>query len=561
MLYPQNNPYRAVYNLNGIWDFSTVEENYSPEKSLAKKQLMPVPSSYNDIVADRELREHVGKVVYEREVSIPFDNSKEYYLRIGATSHKCEVFWNGKLIGKGPSGFLPIDIKVEDFKEKNRLSVLIDNRLTYQTLPPGKLEGDRQIFRFDFYNFTGIHRDVLLCALPKTHIEDITVQTVVDNDYHKVKISALPENVEKTYVVYDKEGKQVATSTTGDIYIENPHLWECKKSYLYTVRVQIEGDYYEEKFGIRKVSCDENGLYLNDKKVYLKGFGKHEDFWISGKGNNSAVNVRDFELLKWIGANSFRTSHYPYCEEIMRLADEYGIMVIDEVPAVGVKFDEVTFGPEVINEETKALHKELLSRLVDRDKNHPCVVMLSVANETAAYEPASREYFVDIVAHTRTLSKLPITIIEDTPFNVGSYLTDLVDIISLNRYYGWYDEHGRLDKIQTLLQEECDAWHNKYNKPILLSEFGADAVEGNHCFPSECYSEEYQAECLQECFDGLNKLSYVIGEHIWNFADFRTKQGLWRMRGNRKGIFTRERQPKAAAFVVKKRWEEKGDFI
>ncbi len=495
MLYPQSNLYREVYNLNGIWDFSTVGEDYSPKNALMKKQKMPVPSSYNDIVVDRKARDHVGKVLYEREVSLPWNREKEYRLRIGATSHRCEVYWNGTLIGKNACGFLPIDIEIKEFQEKNRLSILIDNRLTFQTLPPGDITKEgKQIIHFDFYNFTGIHRDVLLYTIPKTHIEDITVQTVVDGDYHKVKVSALPENVDKTYAIYDREGKEIATSTTGDFYVKEPRLWECKNAYLYTVRVQIEGDYYEEKFGIRKVSYDENGLYLNDKKIYLKGFGKHEDFFISGKGNNTAVNVRDFELLKWIGANSFRTSHYPYCEEIMNLADEYGILVIDEVPGVGMHafLGGPSFTEDRLNKQTAQLHKEYLTRLVQRDKNHPCVVMLSVANEAATAEPSAKEYFDEVIAHARSLTKLPLTIVEDVTCAMGSCATELVDFIALNRYYSWYDEHGSLDKIQSLLKDEYSAWWNKYHKPIFLAEFGTDTIEGNHYLPSESFSEEYQ---------------------------------------------------------------------
>ncbi len=563
MLYPQSNAFRGIFNLNGVWDFAAVGEDYIPTQALKVKQPMPVPASYNDIVVDRNLREHVGKVVYEREFSMPVNSEKEYRLRIGATSHRCEVYLNGERIGESPCGFLPVDVQLKTLQEKNRLSVVIDNRLTFQTIPPGMLRGDKQIINFDFYNFTGIHRDVLVYSLPQKHIEDIIIETVVDGDYRKIKATVLPVEGEKKYTVIDGEGKVVATSNNGEIFIENPCLWGCKKPYLYTLCVETGCDKYEERFGIRKVTYDQTGLYLNEEKVYFKGFGKHEDFFISGKGNNTAVNIRDFELLKWIGANSIRTSHYPYCEEIMNLADEYGIMVIDEVPAVGMKSfpDGDNFTAERLNGETQKLHKQMLTKLVERDKNHPCVVMLSVANEAATFEPASREYFADVILHARSLTSLPITIIEDTTFKLHSYVADLVDFIGLNRYYAWYDEHGCLDRIDDLLTEECTKWYEAYRKPIFISEFGADTIEGNHCLPSESFSEEYQCDVLNAYFKSIDALPCVIGEHIWNFADFRTKQGVIRARGNRKGVFTRERQPKAAAFTVKKRWEEKSDFI
>ncbi len=562
MLYPQSNAFRGIFTLNGVWDFAAVGEDYIPTQALKAKQPMPVPASYNDIVVDRNLREHVGKVVYEREFSLPVNSEKEYRLRIGATSHRCEVYLNGERIGESPNGFLPIDIQMTDLKEKNRLSVVIDNRLTFQTLPPGNIVNGRQVTHFDFYNFTGIHRDVLVYSLPQKHIEDIIIETVIGGDYRKIKATVLPVEGEKKYTVIDGEGKVVATSNNGEIFIENPCLWGCKKPYLYTLCVETGCDKYEERFGIRKVTYDQTGLYLNEEKVYFKGFGKHEDFFISGKGNNTAVNIRDFELLKWIGANSIRTSHYPYCEEIMNLADEYGIMVIDEVPAVGLNyFDGGNFLPDRINDQTKELHKQMLTKLVERDKNHPCVVMLSVANEAATYEPACREYFVDVFAYARKLSKLPLIAIEDTPFRKTSHIGDLPDFIALNRYYSWYEEHGRIERIQDMIHEECTKWYEAYQKPVFITEFGADTIEGLHALPSESFSEDFQCDVLREYFVGMDALPYIIGEHVWNFADFKTSQGVRRVRGNRKGVFTKERQPKAAAFVLKKRWEEKDDFI
>ncbi len=562
MLYPQSNAKRDVYNFNGIWSFATVEDGYIPSTPLKSKQPMPVPASYNDIVVEKKLRDYVGQVVYERECSFPVAEGKKYRLRIGATSHRCRVFWNGEEIGGGNSGFYPIDLPIEAVREKNRLSVLIDNRLTFQTLPPGDVKNGKQVINFDFYNFTGIHRDVLVYGVPETSIEDIVVQTVVDGDYHKVKASITPAQ-KATYTLFDADGKQAACSNDGELFVESPVLWALKKGYLYTLRVETESDCYEERFGIRKVTYDEKGLYLNDKRVYLKGFGKHEDFYLSGKGNNSAVNVRDFELLKWIGANSIRTSHYPYCEEIINLADEYGIMVIDEVPAVGMNWfrgGEKNFLPHRLNDETKKLHKALIKALIERDKNHPCVVMLSVANEPASEEEESRPYFEEVIAYARTLSTLPITLPEVTKIDMVSQVGDLVDFISLNRYYGWYEEHGDLTNTQALLIDECTQWYERYRKPMFIAEFGADTIEGYHTLPSDAFSEDYQCEYLAENFQAFDKMPFMMGEHVWNFADFKTKQGTIRVRGNRKGVFTRERQPKAAAHLIKKRWEEKPDY-
>ena len=582
MLYVKPNAFRNVINLNGIWEFKPVDDSYVPCERAIDSRPMAVPASMNDITVDAALRDYVGKVLYETEFSVSVESNKLYRLRIGAASHKCEVYLNGEKAGEGKCGQLPVDLPLALKNGKNRLSVLIDNRLDRHTLPMGQLiEGNRlswcdtagkhhvfgssekfpaqkQIINHDFFNYTGIHRDVLVYSLPVKHIEDITIHTVADGDYSKVKVDVVASCNHIRYEVFDERGGSVAVSGDGMLMIASPVLWEPRKPYLYTLRVTAECDEYEEKFGIRKVTYDEKCLYVNDKPVYLKGFGKHEDFFVSGKGNNSAVNVRDFELLDWIHANSFRTSHYPYCEEILYLADRYGFMVIDECPAVGCNhWQPHTFGEQGADSDTENLHKETLSQLIARDKNHPSVVMISVGNEAATFEASARPYFESVISHVRKLTDLPVMIAEESKFSEGNHVADLADFIGLNRYFGWYDEIGRLEAIEPMLINDLEAYYNEFRKPIIVTEFGVDTIEGVHSLPATAFSEEYQTEYLAEncrVFDGL---PYVVGEHVWNFADFMTKQGTIRMRGNRKGVFTRDRQPKQAAYFLRERWKNK----
>ena len=594
MLYPQSNKFRSTTSLNGIWNYKLVEDDYIPLNKAEKTFPMAVPASINDIVTDKRIADYVGKVLFETEFSLPQEKDKNYRLRIGSASHKCEIYLNGAKIGDGINGHLPIDLPLENLKDENRLSVIIDNRLDFHTLPMGMLkEGNvfrettanagffimdepekhpkyKQVINHDFYNFTGIHRDVIVYGINKCAFSDITVKTVVGGDYNKISVKLDFFNddlklddikikisrdekavVEKELKISDLQNCKTALN------IENPELWSPESPVLYKLTVESSADKYSLMFGIRKVSYDEKGLYLNDNPVYLKGFGMHEDFFISGKGINSAVNVRNFELLKWINANSFRTSHYPYAEEIYDLADRYGILVIDEVPAVGVNhWPDYTFGEGRADEKTLALHKELLSLLWERDKNHPSVVMISVANEAATYEDKARDYFKKVVAHTRTLTDLPITSPEETKFNEDNKCADLFDFISLNRYYGWYDEIGNIGAIEPLYKADLGQYYEKFRKPIIVTEFGADTVEGIHSLYSIAFSEEYQCEYLTECCRVFDNMPYVVGEHVWNFADFKTKEGTLRVRGNRKGVFTKEREPKAAAFLLKKRWEK-----
>ena len=582
MLKVQTNVCRSAVNINGIWRFKTVDDGFLPVEPLKDYRLMPVPASMNDIVTEIDLREYVGKVAYETQFSCPVEKDREYRLRIGATSHKCKVYLNGEYIGGSDAAFLPIDLLLPELKEINRLTAIIDNRLDYHTLPSGRLvngndlfvydrlgkypvSGDaklfgkeKQIINHDFYNYTGIHRDVLIYSIPQKHIEDIIIKTVVADDYHAVSVELKGDKTNAVYSVMDENGNTVATSETGELYIENPHLWQVKSAYLYTLTVKTDTDCYREKFGIRKISFDDKCLYLNDNPVYLKGFGMHEDFPIIGKGNNSAVNLRDFELLKWINANCFRTSHYPYAEEIMDLADEYGLLVVDEVPAVGCNnWPDYTYGENRLDDTTLALHKESLRLMVERDKNHPCLAMVSVANEAATYEDTGREYFAKVIEYVRSLTDLPITIAELTRACEGNKVGDLVDFIGLNRYFGWYDEIGNIKAAEPLLKRDLEAYYEQFKKPIIMFEFGAEAIEGMHSLPSVAFSEEYQTDFLREYCRIFDELPYVQGELVWNFADFMTKQGTIRVNGNRKGVFTRERQPKSAAFYLKERWQNK----
>jgi beta-glucuronidase len=309
-------------------------------------------------------------------------------------------------------------------------------------------------------------------------------------------------------------------------------------------------------------------LLLNNKPVFLTGFGKHEDFPIHGRGLDVPVIVRDFELLKWIGANSFRTSHYPYSDEAMQLADQYGLLVIAETPAVSLDFVE---SAEVIATRHRQ-HSQALSELIARDKNHPSVILWSIANEPglsvalgSGGDPKpmierGTKYFQPLFDYTRATDKTrPVVLV-----SVGSGPDEWVgmgDIICTNLYYGWY--YGGQGQLQTVaksaLESEIARLRTKHNKPIMLTEFGADTIAGTHAQPAEMWSEEYQAEMMEMYVHTLRQFPFVVGSHPWAFADFRTSQGIIRAGGiNQKGVFTRDRRPKLAAHKLRELWSRSG---
>lgn len=203
----------------------------------------------------------------------------------------------------------------------------------------------------------------------------------------------------------------------------------------------------------------------------------------------------------------------------MQFADEYGIMIIDECPSVDT---------EAYTQALLTNHKSSLKQLIHRDKNHPSVVMWSIANEPRTGQVAADAYFGAVASFTRSLdmtrpitSSIATSVFDD---KAGKHL----DIISFNRYNGWYQNPGQLNMITNRVVDEAISWNKKYKKPVLMSEYGADTVEGLHLNPPFVWSEEYQEALLSQHFKAFDILrtdqSFFIGEFVWNFADFKTAQ-------------------------------------
>lgn len=578
MLFPIETETREVKDLSGIWDFKR-----DGEDSFI---LMPVPASYNDITQDITLRDYVGKVWYRKRVFIPnIWKEKRVFIRIGSAAHFSEVYVNNVKAIEHRGGFLPFEGEISSlikYGEENEILISVDNTLSWDILPPGELKiindemhpkGYKVLeYYFDFFNYSGIHRPVLLYTTPITYIKDIKVETDIKGNDGLVRYKvSLEGEIDRIIVnLKDESGNLVASSNSfnGVLEVKNANLWEPGNPYLYTFEVKIFSDKklvdcYRLEIGIRTIRIDGKRFLINNKPFYFKGFGKHEDSDIRGKGLDHVINIKDFNLLKWIGANSFRTSHYPYSDEVLFLADKYGIAVIEEAPAVGMNLwnpENKVFRKGRIDERTLEHHLQVIKEMIDRDKNHPSVVMWSVANEAATFEEEAEEYFKKVIEETKKLDPTrPVTLVESTSYK-DTKVSKYVDVICVNRYYSWYTDSGNLDIIEYQLEKELRNWYEKFGKPIILSEFGADTIAGFHSDPPLVFTEEYQWEMLRRFMETLDRLDFVVGEHIWNFADFMTKQEVRRVLGNKKGIFTRQRQPKMAAHFVRERWKKIPDF-
>ncbi|HEL1103959.1 TPA: beta-glucuronidase [Streptococcus equi subsp. zooepidemicus] len=585
MLYPILTKTRKIYDLGGLWQFKLGDHN--PQELLASDELMVVPTSFNDVVVDKDKRNYIGDFWYERFVDVPdLAADEELVLRFGSVTHNATVYVNGQALGQHKGGFTPFEVLVPETHYQDnqiKVSVCANNILDYTSLPVGNYSEETQedgsikkIVKenFDFFNYAGIHRPVKLMVRPKCHISDITITSDLSEDMTSalvevsVETSAAVDEVKVT--ILDEEHRLVAKAVDGKARLDSVRLWEVLDAYLYTAHVEliVDGnvvDSYDESFGVRSIAVEEGQFLLNGKPVYFKGFGKHEDTFINGRGLNEAANLMDMNLLKELGANSFRTSHYPYSEEMMRLADRMGIMVVDEVPAVGL-FQNFTASLDLSPKDngtwsvmkTKEAHEQAIRELVKRDKNHPSVVMWVVANEPASHEEGAHEYFEPLIALYKALDpqQRPVTLVNlllATPDR--DKVMDLVDVICLNRYYAWYVDHGDLAKGEVGLRQELLEWQKKFpNKPILMTEYGADTLPGLHSMWDIPYTEEFQCSFYEMSHRVFDEIPNLVGEQVWNFADFETNLMIFRIQGNHKGLFSRNRQPKHVVGLFKERW-------
>ncbi len=590
MLYPVLNAKRKRYSLDGIWNFKQGEYTPGVDIRLSAEDLMVVPSSFNDVAVESEKRYFIGDNWYERTFTVPsFESDEELVLRFGSVTHQARVYVNGQLIGEHIGGFTPFEVRIPEELTTGKellISVCANNILDHTTLPVGNYSEEvlpdgsvkkKVSENFDFFNYAGIQRPVQLLVLPKARIEDI----VVTYDIHgndatvKVTIEHTANGGNATVTLLDEKGEVVAKGEAGaELEIANVRRWEVLDAYLYTAKVELFAgeelvDEYQELFGVRTVRVENGQFLVNDKPVYFKGFGKHEDSYVNGRGFNEAVNLMDLNLMKNMGANSYRTAHYPYSEEMMRLSDRMGFLVIDEVPAVGL-FANFTAALSMNRGESKPIktwefyqtmenHKLALKELVDRDKNHACVVLWSVANEPDGAGEGADKYFEPLLKYVKELDpqNRPTTVVNimmATPER--DLISPLIDVLCLNRYYGWYVKHGDIEGAREGLRKELLKWQEMYpEKPIIMTEYGADTLPGYHSNWDVPYTEEYQERFHQMSHEVFDELKNFVGEHVWNFADFETNSYvLIRIQGNHKGLFTRDRNPKSIVKLFRNRW-------
>lgn len=578
-LFPQRNEFRDFRKISGIWKFEKDPMNQGVEEKwfngLKKYQNIAVPGSWNDQFAD--MRDYRDWVWYETESYIPSSwKGQHIYIRIGEATFTAKVWVNGLPVGMHEGGFVPFAFDITskvNWNESNRITIQVEN-----SMKPNRLPGDGAnsiaVSEYDIFPYAGLNRDVYLYSVPSnTSIKDITVQPEINGSEGVLTVMVDLSNKQNSdgSVVISGNGQRIEKSIKfkngfglNSFTIPNARLWSPEDPYLYEIQVIIGDkkkmvDRYALESGIRTVTTNDKHILLNGEPILLKGFGKQQDFPIYGRGTVYPVLVNDFELMKWMGANSFRTSDYPHDEICYDIADRQGFLIIGETPAVGLFNTNDTTDLR----QVEKISNQYLQEMIIRDKNHPSIIMWSLANgpkemprrvEGDESKVIALQMFSNYINTARELDPTRlITYMGDE--NVSLEWFNLADVICINRFAGWTSSNGRITEGVKAVSEELDNIYKEFEKPCMLTQFGASTIAGAHAIQSEMYTEEFQKDILEAYLNMANSKDFVAGMLVSNFADYKTPQSIIRLRGyNTKGVLTRDRRPKAAAHFLKERW-------
>jgi beta-glucuronidase len=551
-LRPQTNACRTALDLSGVWLVRLGDADWS--SGLPDGVPVGVPGSWNDQLP--AVRDELGPAWYERRFEAPPVTARQQAaVRFGSVSYAAEVWLNGTRLGGHEGGHLPFALGCTDALKagENVLVVRVDGRLGRGRVPPGLVPSEHthgRVFQpdvpFDFFPYTGLHRRVELVLTPRDRIGDVRLHVTGDGDGALLDVAV--DTCGEGVVTLTLDGEPLAPARR----VDQLDLWSPASPRLHTLAVELRqrgdlADRYVLRCGIRTVEVSGQQLRLNGTPIELRGFGRHEDFPVLGRGTVAALATRDLLLMRQLGANSFRTAHYPCDEETLDVADRLGLLVIAETPAVGLYFADEDFP------RRQQVALRFIAEMIARDRNRASVIAWSVANEPRMDHPAAAAALGQLCDAARALDGTrPVGYATDLPDAPG---LDSSDIIFLNSYPGWYRLPGRLDEAAASLGRTLDRLGRSWRKPVVLTEFGADAIPGGHADPQAMWTEEYQEALIERLLDEAARHENVVGTQIWAFADFATAQADHRpLSTNFKGVFTRDRRPKLAARRLGELW-------
>ena len=536
-VYDQQNPNSpsAYYN-----NYHAKNKTELVEYDFDKSPLLHVPGDWNTQGA--KLLYYEGTVWYKKSCDYLLPKGKRLFVHFGAVNYKAEVYLNGQKLGTHEGGFTPFQFEVTaPIKEKgNYLVVKVDNKRHVEAVPA---------MNTDWWNYGGITRDVLLIEEPATLIQDYafwlkqgTDHTIVG--YVQCNGSTQSENITLQLPELGiNQTLQTVSNGYGTFEITSPHLqyWSPEHPKLYALSLTTAYQTIRDTIGFKTIEAKGPDILLNGKSVFLRGISIHEE--INGRrAHNRADAVQLLTWAKELGCNYVRLAHYPHNENMVRMADKMGLMVWEEIP--------VYWTIDFSNMNTYANAEQQLTTLINRDRNRASVIAWSMANETPLSE-ARNLFLRKLIRHarqldpTRLISAALLTHWENGVGMIDDAIGEQLDIISFNQYMGWYG-----GDLKTAPQTK---WATPYNKPVIVSEFGGDAMQGLHGNKADRWNEEYQAYLYQQNLLMIEKMPNIRGVSPWILTDFRSPRRV--LPGiqdgfNRKGLLSDKGQKKKAFYTL-----------
>ena len=555
---------RPVVSLNGLWAFAFLgacdPETTGPR--IATPGKMPVPSAFDALPAYAGKR---GLAAYRRHFTVP--PGRPARIAFGAVSLWTRVFVDGELRGEHACGYAPFTVDVPPAAHADReLLVLVDNRFDFARVPMHEEY-------FDFYQYGGILRDVDLHLLPAGAPFIETVRVAPTEAYRAGGVEVTielggPQTAEPVRVTtrFDGADPQSHVIPRGDaprivlaLTVPAPRIWSPDTPHLHTLRVALcaadgtESDDLAVRFGLRRIEVREGALWLNGDRLQLRGYNRHEWHPNFGPCTPGLQMVADLQLLRDLGCNFIRGSHYPQDQRFLDLCDELGFLVWEENLGWGQR--EKTFASEKFRRD----HDRALRAMVRASANHPSVIVWGFLNEAGTDEAYTRPLFEQTVATLRALD--PTRLISyASMFAFTDKNFDLVDLIGLNVYPGWYGCEGADAPLELIapFMRKCFAHLDAAGcagKPVIISEIGAEGLYGWHDAHHDFFTEEFQAEYVRHaCAEALEN-PRCSGIALWHFSDVRTYGGGWSLKRprtfNNKGTLDEYRRPKLAYAAVR----------
>jgi beta-glucuronidase len=557
---------RTTVSLNGTWHViidpyeTGLQYRYYENRQPKDKQdlveydfeasgTLNVPGDWN---SQREsLLFYEGSVWYERSFSYHLNGSARTFLYFGAANYRARVYLNGKLVGEHQGGFTPFNFEIsKDVRDGDNFVVVEVNNTRHSDGVPA--------LNTDWWNYGGLTRDVALVEVPATFIQDYFVQLAKGSQNEIAGWVQLNGATQPQQIAIEIQEANVTQRVTTDgngfaqfKFAAKLQLWSPENPKLYRVLLSGDGDRVEDQIGFRTIETRGTKILLNGKPIFLRGISMHEE--APFRGGRAFSTEDDAILLGWareLDCNFVRLAHYPYNEHMIRLADQLGLLVWEEIP--------VYWDIDWKNPATLQIAEEQMRDLIARDHNRAAAIFWSIGNETPV-APARVEFMKQLATYTRALdSTRLVTAALNRPENTDANtrllndpLGEYLDVLGLNEYVGWYD--GTVASIDTL------QWKTTYEKPLIVSEFGAETPFGAHGSADARWTEEYQTSLYQHQIAMLKKIPSLAGMSPWVLMDFRSpRRPLPGVQDfyNRKGLISDRGQRKQAFYTLQKFYRE-----